>query len=346
MRRSPVAALMLLSALTAAATAEPTPASKAGAALVWGSASGRARAVAQAAAESELRAAGWSLLRLTSEHEASLSACFRSEAPWPCAEPLLRAQALASVFALEVARERAQVRLTGQLGATLGERVTLEFRYCTPCSDDAALEKAARQLVRQLLAEGAVRNAATKLVVRTRPPGATIRLDGRMIDAPGNQISVGPGWHTLVLQLAGYRSEIRTLRLTEGTTAHVEVVLVAEPGSPRPMAAGAAPAPAPARSRRARWPLVLAVGGAAALSAGVVLLALDEDAQRDARSEHHEHLFDSAPAGLAVGLAGAASLSLGLAVWFGAPAPACAGRCAPAGSSSSHHAWVSWSIPY
>lgn len=342
MKRSPVAVLLLLSALTAAAAAEPTPASKTGAALVWGSASGRARAVAQAAAESELRAAGWSLLRLASEPEASLSACFRSEAPWPCAEPLLRAQELASVFALEVARERAQVRLTGQLGATLGERVTLEFRYCTPCSDDAALERAARQLVRQLLAEGAVRNAATKLVVRTRPPGATIRLDGRMIDAPGNQISAGPGWHTLVLQLAGYRSEIRTIRLTEGATAHVEVVLVAEPGSPRPMAA----ATAPARSRRARWPLVLAVGGAAALSAGVVLLALDEDPQRDAGSKHHEHLFDSAPAGLAVGLAGAASLSLGLAVWFGAPAPACAGRCAPAGASSSHRAWISWSIPY
>lgn len=344
MKPSPVVALLLLGALTAAAAAEPAPASKAGAALVWGSASGRARAVAQAAAESELRAAGWSLLRLAAEPAASLSACFRSEAPWPCAEPLLRAQELASVFALEVASERAQVRLTGQLGATLGERVTLEFRYCTPCSDDAALEKAARQLVRQLLAEGAVRNATTKLVVHTRPPGATIRLDGRMIDAPGNQIAAGPGWHTLVLQLAGYRSEIRTIRLTEGATAHVEVALVAEPGSTRPAAPGAAPVPA--RSRRARWPLVLAAGGAAALSAGLVLLVLDEDPQRDAAREHHEHVLDSAPAGLAVGLAGAASLSLGLAIWFGAPAPACIGHCAAAGASASSRAWISWSIPY
>lgn len=361
MRASPGAVLVLL-AFTAAAAAEPVPRSKPGAALVWGAASGRTRAVAQAAAEDELRAAGWSLLRLAAEHEAGLGACFRSESPWPCAEPLLRAHELASVFALEVAREREQVRLTGQLGARLGERVTLEFRYCTPCSDDAALAVAARQLVRQLLAEGAVRNATTRLVVRTRPPGATIRLDGRMIDAPGDQIAAGPGWHTLVLQLAGYRSEIRTIRLTEGVTAHVEVALVAErgaaPATPPASAPGSAPGSAPAlapglprssrRAQRRSWPLALAASGAVALSAGLVLFALDEDAHRDASREHRETYFDSAPAGVVVGLAGAAAASLGFALWLGAPAkPACAASCAPAGQSSpSPSAWISWSTTY
>lgn len=344
MTASPAAVLLLACAVTAAA-AEPAPGPKTGAALVWGSASGRARAIAQGAAEDELRAAGWALLRLAAEPEASLGACFRSEAPWPCAEPLLRAQALASVFALEVAREPTQVRLTGQLGARLGERVTLEFRYCTPCSDDAALAAAARQLVRQLLAEGAVRNAATKLVVRTRPPGATVRLDGRMVDAPGNQIAAGPGWHTLVLQLAGYRSEIRTIHLTEGTTAQVEVELVAEPGPAASPAPRAPPARQPPRARSSRWPLALATSGAVVLSAGLVLLALDEDARADGERQHHERFLDSAPAGLALGLTGAASLSLGLALWLGAPAaPACTGSCAatPRGARLS----MSWSITY
>lgn len=345
MRGALIAALLLVGSVAAA---EPAPGAKTGAALVWGSASGRTLAVAQGAAEEELRAAGWALLRLASEHEVSLGACFRSEAPWPCAEPLLRAQELATVFALEVARERAQVRLTGQLGAQQGERVTLEFRYCTPCSDDAALAATARQLVRQLLAEGAVRNAATKLVVRTRPPGATVRLDGRMVDAPGNQIAAGPGWHTLVLQLAGYRSEIRTIRLAEGATAYVDVSLIAEPGPAPPRTPPSPAARLRSRSSRSsRWPLALAAGGAATLATGLVLLALDEDAHADPERAHREWLFDSAPAGLALGLAGAASLSLGLVLWRGAPAAsACLGGCAPGGSARVRSAWLSWSITY
>ena len=325
-----------------------------GAAVVWGSASARQRTVVQQAVESELRTAGWPLLVVATEEQDRITTCFRSEAPWPCLAPLVSTQYLAQVMAIQVQREgNAQFRLTGQLAAATSGLVTLDFRYCGPC-DEPALARSARALAGHLLAEGAVRNAATKIIVRTRPPGATIRLDGRMIDAPHNEIAASPGVHTVFLQLSGFRSELRTVHVEEGKSAQVDVAFVAEPAHLGPLApdvrgrslaladeeqrepahprdqratlaARRSPRPTTTARRKLAWTLV--VGGATSLLAGAVLWALDEDAAPDPTRRHREDLLDSAPAGVALCVGGAAMLAAGAWMW-----PARAGRTALADS--------------
>lgn len=364
--------------LSSAALASPRPDAAppdepAGAALVTGQVAAHHRDVVRLAVEEELRKARWSLQTIESGEASRLAACFAAEHPWPCLLPAAEARGVTRLLAIQVEREPArrgaQLRLTGQLGAVSARRITVDARYCGPCAAPQ-LAAAARQLARQLLSEDAVRADATRIELRTTPPGAVILLDGRMVEAAGDALVTSPGWHTVHLQLAGYRPELRRVHVVEGEAAQLEVHLVAaeraaegatslerhaleaavaaqlDDGaaarrSELPAATRARPA-SPTRlapgdearagvARRRRLGWALVLGGGALLAAGGVLLALDEDAEADPTRRHHPHYFDSAPTGLALAVSGATFAAAGVAVVLLSPLPVAPDRAAPPG---------------
>jgi PEGA domain len=222
-----------------------------GAALVTGQLAARHRDVVRAAVEEELRKARWTVRSLEGAAASRLAACFAAEHPWPCLLPAAAAHGVARLLAIRVDREAArgghQLRLTGQLGALAARRITIDARYCGRCGD-LQLAKAARQLAQRLLAGDAVRGDATRIELRTTPPDAVILLDGRMVEAPGGVIATSPGQHTVHLQRAGYRPELRQVHLARGERLVLEVALRAtgEPWAPRAMSGA---------SRLDRYPL-------------------------------------------------------------------------------------------
>jgi PEGA domain len=229
-QRLALSGAILIVALVGAA---PRPAhAETGAALISGQATPRQRAVVSAVLGEELRKAGWATVMLEGADGEELAACFGAEEPWPCLQPRMSARGLARVLEIEVAPEPGparQLRLLGQLGAAGSGRITVDSRFCRRC-DDAQLAAAARLLVQRLLAGSALRDETTRLEVRTSPPGAVIRIDGRMVEAPSGSIACSPGLHTVHLQLTGYRTEFRAVLVDQGKRARVDVTLVPLPG--------------------------------------------------------------------------------------------------------------------
>lgn len=192
----------------------------------------RGAEVVRAAAAAELGRAGWRLPALSSAAAESLRGCLGAEAAWPCLEPRLLERGLTKLVAIQLAIEpagkaEAALRLVGQLGSLEGRRLTAQSRYCRRC-DDAQLAEAARLLVRRLIAASAVRDDATRIEIRTQPPGAVLRLDGRLVEAPGGVIACSPGLHTVHVQRSGYRSELRAVLVEEGKAVALEVTLLPE----------------------------------------------------------------------------------------------------------------------
>lgn len=192
----------------------------------------RGAEVVRAAAAAELGRAGWRLPALSGATAAGLRGCLGAEAAWPCLEPRLLERGLTKLVAIQLAIEpagkaEAALRLVGQLGSLEGRRLTALSRFCRRC-DDAQLAEAARLLVRRLIAASAVRDDATRIEIRTQPPGAVLRLDGRLVEAPGGAIACSPGLHTVHVQRSGYRSELRAVLVEEGKAVALEITLLPE----------------------------------------------------------------------------------------------------------------------
>lgn len=236
-------ALATLAFLPASALADP------GAALVTGPMRARERAIVREALEDELRQAGWTLRHLADDEAAVLAACFARAQPWPCLAPLAASHHLARLVELRVEREasrrgRKPLRLTGQLGHVDSGSLVVDARYCSPCSD-LQLATATRQLARRLLTGSSQRDASTRLEIRTTPPGAVLRIDGRMVEAPDGSVALSPGLHTVHLQLTGYRTEMRAITLEAGKRALLEIELTPLPSRLHPPATSPSPDDAP-----------------------------------------------------------------------------------------------------
>ncbi len=86
---------------------------------------------------------------------------------------------------------------------------------------------------------------------------------------------------------------------------------------------------------RARWmPLALMGVGGAALLAGGIMIAIDEDV--DPVGKQHENIRDTATGGVVIGLAGAAALGAGVYLWMRDK------QSAPVAAVSRDGAYVGW----
>lgn len=282
----------------------------------------RDRGVVGAAAEAAVGAAGW---RLAAEPVAGLDAgrlltCEVVGEPGPCAPPALAARGIRRLLVVALDHRQADngaplTVLTARLIAIAPPALIVGQRFCEHCADDR-LTAAMADLARQLTQDLAVRAGRTILDVASTPTGAQITVDGRPVGATDATFNTFPGPHRVVVERAGYRTEVRTIVAEEGKTAAIALRLIA-----------ARPAPAPGGSSRLIAGGVVATGLAAVIAGGVLLELGTRGGARD------RYIYPGAtPAGAALGLAGVAAVAAGVYFgWWRAPASSPAGAPAPGG---------------
>lgn len=199
-------------------------------------------------------------------------------------------------------------------------------RLAEDCSEEK-LTQAASEVTRQLLEELAVRTGRTILEVKSTPSGARILLDGVSIGATNGTFNTYPGSHTVIFEKPGYLTQNLSVKAEEGKTAEVSAVLR--------QSHVAAPKKVPRPSQPSRWvPLTLIGAGTASIGAAGTLLYIGaQDGPDDKRLRPR-----ATTVGVAVGIAGVASLGVGIYLWLRGPS-----RSGPTASALPGGAAVGWS---
>jgi hypothetical protein len=150
------------------------------------------------------------------------------------------------------------------------------------------------------------RSGRTRLAIRSRPDRAQILLDGEPAGATDTTLATYPGMHTIELRTPGYAATTREVIAVGGTT--VDVAIPLQPEARRPDR-GPGPPDAPARSRLG--PGLVIGAGVAAIAAGGLLIAFDQDP-----SPHQRYYYDTAKYGGASLVAGAVVAGAGIYLWL------------------------------
>ena len=158
-------------------------------------------------------------------------------------------------------------------------------RTCEQCTEDK-LKATAEELMTSLAGKG--RAEVGVITLTSSPPGATVLIDGREVGVTPLTYSVPAGDHAIEVRHAD-ATAARTVTVKTGETAEVALTLEASP-----------------RARSRTLPLAVLAGGGALLVGGIALFAIDEDDT----GEKYEYR-DSAPWGVALGVAGLAAVGAG-----------------------------------
>jgi hypothetical protein len=270
--------------------------------VVGGSADDHARSTVAAAIESRVKEAGWSLAgsRLTAQEVAGLIAC-KDAQPVGCVPASLAAAGVRRVVAVTVDPAAGddgspEFVLVGRLIVTSPPASSSNKRHCDHCADDR-LAQESTVLVEGMLRELASQSGRTVIDIRSDPPGAAIVLDGNRIGVTNATFNTFPGTHVVALEKPGYEAASREVVVEEGMTARVALTL--RPSSARTEIR---------RPRRSRLvPGLVLGGGLAAVAGGVLLYVVDEDPSPTGGKKY----WDTAPAGIAVGIGGVALAGVG-----------------------------------
>lgn len=280
--------------------------------VIGGSATEHDRAIVQAAAEAATRNDDWTVRSkpLTKKETSSLLECHDSPSPWTCVPASLHTSGVYHALVIAVDSKQADngapmVVVTGKVIATNTPASSGKQRYCVQCADDR-LTATASDLTQELLHDIAVREGHTVIEVRSSPSGAQIVLDGRPVQATNASLNTFPGKHVVVLEKPGFQREIREIIASRGKTAEMEITLQPSVTSDTIHAT-----PGPSRV----VPGVILGIGAAAVAAGILLYAIDEAPSPTGGRRY----WDTAPAGVAIGVAGLATAGLGAYLRFRAP---------------------------
>lgn len=202
--------------------------------------------------------------------------------------------------------------INGKNGQVMGSN----RESCEICGLEEAAEKmslAAAALRTRL--ESLVK-APSRVVLRTRPEGARLSIDGKDVGRSPRDVTLTGGRHTVRVSMEGYDPTERTLTVVAGVDENLELDLVRLPTKFPFKAAG--------------WTAVLT--GGAALIAGGVLLALDgREVSCDAKAKdahgHCREIWKMGLGGAALLGAGAVAGTLG-GVWLylGSPSGGAVGR--------------------
>lgn len=311
-------ALVMLVACTLALLCAAGPALAGPSALVvYGKADKRLRGIVFGEVERVLREAGWQLIAPFSEAEVEVvSGCMSTAVPWTCMRVVVASRkTIDRVIAVRVEVEpvsgaQSQVVLTGQLvQATLSSKLE-QTRYCGACSD-AELRAYAVEVSKLLLDERAVLAGTTRLEVKSEPMGAEVLIDGKVVGITNNAFPTTPGEHTVEVRMKGYAPETRKAAAVDGKTVSTSVTLrpPTDLGSPSEQAPGSS----------GLLPKVMVGVGVAAIVAGGVVFALDEDktifetkAEKDADPTYREWALP----GIATMAAGAVITGVGGYLWW------------------------------
>ncbi len=302
---------------------------EAGIVVVGGNADEHARATATVAIENTARQAGWSLAtkRLTPKETDVLLRCKDGTAK--CVPASLGAAGINQVLAVIVDSATADdgspmFVLVGRVIVTSPQASGFNKRHCEHCADDR-LQQESTVLVQEMLRQLASQSGRTVVDIKSTPPGAQIVLDGNRIGVTDAKFSTFPGKHVVVLEKPGYAAETHEFTVEEGKTAAVSITL-------RPSEVRTPETPTPRASRL--FPGLIIGGGAAVIVGGVILFALDDDQSPTGEKEY----LDSAPAGIAVGIAGLAAVGVGTYLWM----KASRSRSTPSAAVTRDGAVIGW----
>lgn len=156
------------------------------------------------------------------------------------------------------------------LDVAVGSVAAQVERKCSACTSDATTA-ALREAVGQAVEAGLGRPRGT-LLIESEPPGAAVKIDGRLAGLTPLRRDVLAGEHTIDLSAGGQEPASERIRVEPSEKKTLRVRLAAElPAAEPPPAQGLAP-PASLRTRlfypRPRWRLL---AGGAAVGAGLVL---------------------------------------------------------------------------
>jgi hypothetical protein len=196
--------------------------------------------------------------------------------------------------------------VTAHLLTAGAEAESFASRDCAMCNEEA-LRRTAGDLGRDLLQRAVARTGRTRLAIRSRPDRAQITLDGEPAGATDATLATYPGKHTIELHTPGYAAASREVIAVNGATVDVAIPLEAEPLRPARRDPGSPGAPAGSRL----LPGLVIATGAAAIIAGGLLIAVDQDP-----SPQQRYYYDTARYGVASLAAGAVVAGAGIYLWL------------------------------
>ena len=146
------------------------------------------------------------------------------------------------------------------------------------------------------------------LVIKTVPPGAVVRIDGEEIGATDIEYAVPAGRHSVDIDKQGFAPAARDVTVSVGERKQILLAL-------EPAAAGSVARPEPvAADPGFAWKWAALGTGAALVTTGIVLIAIDRDSFDGQTRQKYSR--DSAGAGALTAGLGGALLITGAALWF------------------------------
>jgi hypothetical protein len=278
-----------------------------GTVVVFGTSEPRQRMVIAAAVTSALKEAQWTLVEpsFSSRDVGAIADCVGVDKPWGCVANAVDVKNLSRLFVVQADAEKAatgvQLKIVGSLLVAGHDVRASEQQFCTPCTD-SELAQSAAIVVRRLL-DSASRGATT-LEVHTTPAGANVTIDGHQVGSPDERYPVSSGHHKVLVELAGYRPEIRELEVPEAQVTSINIAL------------------APLEDRRistdhpSRGPLVMVGLGGGLVVGGIVALALNQsDPDKPMGQKQPQFYTNTWPAGGALVISGVAVGVAGYLWW-------------------------------
>ncbi|MGE0867271.1 MAG: PEGA domain-containing protein [Kofleriaceae bacterium] len=256
------------------------------------------------AAEEAAREAGWTLAAgdIPAKDATAVIGCRNEAQPWTClpsTNPAKDAGRMLLVMIHEQQDEAGSPILVITAKVVAGEQGTaIDQRFCERCTE-GALTTVVRELTKEVLKSSAVRSGRTVLSVKSTPAGAQVSLDGKPVGATDGSFNTYPGRHTITIEKAGYEAERREVETAEGATQEVSVTM-------RPVDEAT-----PAAHGSRMVPAIVMGVGVAAIVAGGVLIAMDEDPSKDGGPTYR----DSALPGVVAGVGGVVALGAGFYLW-------------------------------
>lgn len=252
----------------------------------------------------------------------------------PCSQATCQAEAAAkdavpyalSIEATVSTETPNEIRLNARLvDATIGDAAATQEKVCSGCTTQQASDRL-HDLVRLVIVEGTARPRG-RLEIRSKPPGATVEMNGRAIGKTPISRAAWTGSIELVAQHPGYLPERQRTVVQDGRTTDVELVLQEQPVVVAPKVVPP-PIEGPRFERAPRPAWRLAAGGAALgggllfLGFGIGALSVSGSCITDAAppAQRCDRVYDTSNLGTGLTIVGAALTVTG-AVLLALPGP-------------------------
>jgi hypothetical protein len=198
-----------------------------------------------------------------------------------------------------------------------GHDAVAERKICERCTDQL-LRTTADQVMKTL-----VGGNVGHVKLKSTPAGARITIDGQAIGVTPLDWDLPPGKHTILMDKAGFKPAARDIVVVRDRTDVLAMEIV----------------PADDDDAHGQLPRIVPIGmlavGGAALVAGGVMIAIDEDPSHSRERTYR----DTAPAGVGLAISGAVIGGVGAyLLWFHSPRT----TSTPVAAFTSGTAYIGW----